>query len=255
MPDWPQELQDLQLLGLTQQSQEIRLRSQMEIGPAKVRRRHTGVLDRYRIPVVLSGGQRDLLEEFYRVDLLGGSLPFIWSDPVTDAPTTFYFDEPPSETMEKGGPPGGRTWSGYLALRTAPGGGVEPTAPKKLLVRISSISTISADLTVYSRLGVSVASVSAIAASMDVQRRLVTSMVTTSSITAETLSDATRKTIVAAMASISTIQASMNVRRRLSASVATQSTIEADLTEVGAQLNQLGYGSNVVGYGSNTVGY
>ena len=121
MADWPPELPDLQLLGLTEERQDGRLRSQMDTGQPKVRRRFTAVVRRFQIPTLLTGEQKIVFDDFYATILLEGSLPFTWEDPVTDAVRNFQFIEPPTFRLDLGNPnPDRRLWSTTLALELLP---------------------------------------------------------------------------------------------------------------------------------------
>ena len=120
MADWPPGLPDLQLLGLTGERQEARVRTQMDTGRPKTRRRFTAAIIRYQIPVIFDGTEKQLFDDFYVTELLEGSLPFIWEDPVTDAAVSLQFVEPPTFRLEKGGTPSARIWTGLLSLELLP---------------------------------------------------------------------------------------------------------------------------------------
>jgi hypothetical protein len=120
MVDWPTTLPDLQLLGLTEQRQEARLRSQMDAGPPKMRRRFTAAVVQYQIPVIFTGAQKQTFDAFYKTTLLEGSLPFVWDDPVTDAAVSFTFREAPTFRLDLGGLPNNRIWTATLALERLP---------------------------------------------------------------------------------------------------------------------------------------
>ena len=93
------------------------MRSPMDAGAPKVRRRFTTAGARYEIPVLLTGEEKQVLEDFYDVDLHGGELPFTWEDPTSDTSVSFSFGEPPRLEMSNSGLPDERLWEGNLALR------------------------------------------------------------------------------------------------------------------------------------------
>lgn len=93
MPDWPVTLPDIMLIGMTDQRQGGKIRSNVDVGPAIVRRRYTAAVRNVDIPITLSNDERVIFDDFYINDLEEGALSFLWRDPVTDATTSFRFRE------------------------------------------------------------------------------------------------------------------------------------------------------------------
>lgn len=100
---WPVTLPD-QLLqrGYSQSCKNVVLKSSMEIGPAKYRRRSTAGVQPVSGNLVIDKDQLADLREFYDDTLLGGSLRFSWKDPVSLAACEFRFTESPSWTINSG---------------------------------------------------------------------------------------------------------------------------------------------------------
>ena len=120
MPAWPASLPQKQFLGMTEQRGDARLRTEMDAGPAKMRRRFTNTVRDFTTPILLSGTQRQTLDTFYIDTLKKGVLAFDWEDPVTDAIVSFRFVEPPRFTPTAGGPVSDRLWEGMMMLEITP---------------------------------------------------------------------------------------------------------------------------------------
>jgi hypothetical protein len=104
---WPITLQQLlneSGFGITRG--ETVLRSDMDSGPAKTRRRFTKSVDSYTASIWVDETQYLTFENFYDTTLNGGTLPFTFPHPITQVPTDFRFKSPP-----KYSPVGGGTWS------------------------------------------------------------------------------------------------------------------------------------------------
>jgi hypothetical protein len=103
VPSWPATLpQDLFQDGYSEALPNNLLRSPMDVGPAKVRRRMTSATK------LLQGMQRmtpaELAEfiAFYEGSLLSGVLRFAWKRPLGGAAVEMRFTEPPSWTAISG---------------------------------------------------------------------------------------------------------------------------------------------------------
>jgi hypothetical protein len=68
--------------------------TQMDAGPAKIRRRFTTNTTRYQLSVAMDQTQLATFETFYYTTLQGGSLSFDWVEPVTRVAQTFRFRKP-----------------------------------------------------------------------------------------------------------------------------------------------------------------
>lgn len=117
MPEiWPPTLPDYLLKdGYSEMPPEVTLRTRMETGPAKVRRRATNAVRPIRGTVRLSAAQKALLDAFYVDTLVGGSLAFDWVHPVTRGAASFRFVTRPTFT-----PAAGTNWNAALDLEILP---------------------------------------------------------------------------------------------------------------------------------------
>lgn len=97
MNTWPVSLQQ----KLDSESFELKygstvIRSDMDVGPDKVRSRYTDAVDTYTCSILLDFDEQDTLRTFYKTTLNNGALPFEFNDPFTGVAATFRFIEPPS---------------------------------------------------------------------------------------------------------------------------------------------------------------
>ena len=114
---WPASLpQEPLVAGFTEQAPNTRIRSQMEAGPAKVRRRFTAGTRNFDCHLYLSADQVEALDAFYVSTLAGGALSFGWKHPRTQAAVTYRFVEPPSYKPVKRG----SAWQASLKLEVLP---------------------------------------------------------------------------------------------------------------------------------------
>jgi hypothetical protein len=104
MQTWPSQLQQLlneANFGIS--IGETVLRSDMDIGPAKVRRRVTKSIDSFTASINLNVAQYTIFINFFNTTLAGGSLPFTFKHPITGVNETFRFKSPPSISSIGGG--------------------------------------------------------------------------------------------------------------------------------------------------------
>lgn len=100
VPVWPETLPDEALIeGYSRAFPNKLLRSSMETGPAKVRRRVTSGVAPLKGAIYMSRAQLTTFTTFYETTLAGGSLRFSWTDPVTNTSVEIRFAEPPSWTL------------------------------------------------------------------------------------------------------------------------------------------------------------
>lgn len=82
MPTWPPTLPAAPLAeGFRETMPALTVRTEMEAGPAKVRRRTTAGVGRISIAYLLSAAQVATLESFVKHDLAGGALAFNFTHP------------------------------------------------------------------------------------------------------------------------------------------------------------------------------
>jgi|APTNR8051073442_1049403.scaffolds.fasta_scaffold03577_7 hypothetical protein len=117
MTTWPAELPPRPLVdGFAETPAELAVRSPMEVGPAKVRRRATAGVTKLECRFRLTPTQRASLLAFWQTTLKGGVLRFDWTHPVTDAPISCRIIAPPAFTPIAGGV----AWQAALSLEVLP---------------------------------------------------------------------------------------------------------------------------------------
>lgn len=102
--------------GFSEQAPNTIIRSQMEAGPAKLRRRFTAGTRNFDCHLYLSADQVEALDAFYVSTLAGGALSFDWKHPRTQAAVTYRFVEPPSYKPVKRG----SAWQASMKLEVLP---------------------------------------------------------------------------------------------------------------------------------------
>ena len=94
---WPGSLPQTALLnGYSESAPNTSIRSNMDVGPDKIRQRFTAGIRNFNINVSLSISQVETLDIFYVTTLTGGSLPFTWVHPRTGVGVTYRFIQPPT---------------------------------------------------------------------------------------------------------------------------------------------------------------
>jgi hypothetical protein len=74
------------------------IRTQMDAGPAKIRKRSDANTDRFKGRIVLTSTQTEDMDTFYKTVLGNGSLSFEWLHQRTESTGTFRFIKAPSYT-------------------------------------------------------------------------------------------------------------------------------------------------------------
>jgi len=116
MPLWPTGLpQAPSKDGLSEQAPNTVIRTPMEAGPTKVRRRFTAGIRPFTMTFLLTKAQVELLDGFYWTTLVGGSLTFDWVHPRTGLSATFAFVEPPVYTAR-----GPDAWDAVVKVEIRP---------------------------------------------------------------------------------------------------------------------------------------
>lgn len=94
MADWPSTLPQQAYTdeGPTAQGQSNVIRTPMNTGPAKIRRRFTAIAEDVTLQLEISEAELAVLEDFIK-NILGETLPFNWKNPYKDAPAVFRFKE------------------------------------------------------------------------------------------------------------------------------------------------------------------
>lgn len=96
MAVWPPSLpQSPEGTGYHEQPPYHLIDTPVEVGPAKRRPRYTAGIRSFAVSLVLTAAEVAVLETFYRDTVLGGTDPFDWVHPRTQAPATLRFTEEP----------------------------------------------------------------------------------------------------------------------------------------------------------------
>lgn len=90
-PNWPVTLPQAVLMGFDEDIDLYVVRSKMDTGPDKVRRRATKIRRQWPVKLILTCAQVDTLDNFLLTSCEGGVLPFDWKNPRTGASTELRF--------------------------------------------------------------------------------------------------------------------------------------------------------------------
>jgi len=91
------------------------IRSEVDVGPAKVRQRYTAEIKRYAVPLILTTAQVATLETFFTSTIGYGTEAFDWIDQRTKATVSLLMVNRPSYREIGGG-----TWRTVLELELRP---------------------------------------------------------------------------------------------------------------------------------------
>lgn len=115
MAVWPVDLPDYVLRdGYQEEKMEGSIRTSMDQGPAKVRKRFTAIVQNINATIFLTEAQTEILDDFYENELGFGSLSFDWVHPRTQASVTFRFVKAPAYL------PDGAAWRASMQLEILP---------------------------------------------------------------------------------------------------------------------------------------
>lgn len=99
MASWPITLPPITTPdGYSETTPDVLLRTNMDAGPAKVRRRFTAGVRPITISHVLTAAEVDILDTFVVTTIEGGALTFTMDDPRTQVTKTFRLIEQPTYT-------------------------------------------------------------------------------------------------------------------------------------------------------------
>ena len=97
MASWPSTLYGTVLKsGYNETVPENIIRTEMDVGPAKIRRRGTAAVRPFTFNLFLSPTQLSALDTFYVTTLKSGSLSFTFKSPRTQVEGDYQFVAPPS---------------------------------------------------------------------------------------------------------------------------------------------------------------
>jgi len=100
MPEWPATLPQ-EPPGETETAPDLAVRTEMDAGPPKMRRRFTAGVRRFSREMILTAAQVEILDAFY-LDTLKSTLSFDWTHPRAGANVTYRFTGPPAYTTYEG---------------------------------------------------------------------------------------------------------------------------------------------------------
>ena len=115
MATWPATLPDVPDSGYSEKPPNTLIRTNMDAGPAKVRRRHTAGVRQFTMNMLLDKTQVADLDIFYVTTTNGGADQFTWENPRTEAVANFRFVSEPVYTHESG-----LYWNAQLTLEQLP---------------------------------------------------------------------------------------------------------------------------------------
>jgi len=98
---WPATLPSKVLrAGFKETFPDTSIRTTMDAGPAKVRRRFVAQASQYSVSLFLTNAQVDYLRTFYVTTTESGTLPFNMSNPRTEITESFRFKTAPVITAD-----------------------------------------------------------------------------------------------------------------------------------------------------------
>lgn len=120
MPTWPSTLPQLPLSDSYSESPQSQvLRSSMDAGPPKTRRRFTAATRAIPMSFTLTNAQVEIFETWFDADIQGGSLPFDMIQPRTGIAVTMLISgEPPYQLTPIG--TGSEYWRLSMQLEVQP---------------------------------------------------------------------------------------------------------------------------------------
>lgn len=102
MPAWPISLPAPALSSLQESPPDNSIRSSMDKGPAKVRRRSTANIRPLAFSLILTPAQTETLDDFYVDDCFSGAVAFDYTHPRTGVGCEARFVEPPKYNEREG---------------------------------------------------------------------------------------------------------------------------------------------------------
>lgn len=100
MAAWPASLPQTPLLqGFSEGMPDTTLRTQMDAGPGKTRKRFSAGIKLFQFELILTADQAATFDTFFRTDTADGALPFDWKNPRTDVAVSFRMVTPPPPAL------------------------------------------------------------------------------------------------------------------------------------------------------------
>lgn len=92
---WPSTLPDC-AESWEEQDVPVTVRTSMDVGPPKVRRRYTRTMRNVRVGFTMTHEQANAMRDYFELDLQGGTIDHQFVHPFRDELQTFRFVEPPT---------------------------------------------------------------------------------------------------------------------------------------------------------------
>lgn len=103
IPTWPETLPQALLMDSYEESApDVLIKSNVETGPAKVRRRVTAAIRPIKGHQIMNDEQLGIFKVFFNSTLYGGAMRFTWTDPTGDDPVEMRFVDAPSWASQDG---------------------------------------------------------------------------------------------------------------------------------------------------------
>jgi len=97
LQQWPASItEDVQINGFSQKARENTIRSSVEAGVDKIRRRYTTPIVEIKFNRWFTFEQYETIENFYNITTAGGVFPFTFPDPATNEVYVYRFLTSPS---------------------------------------------------------------------------------------------------------------------------------------------------------------
>lgn len=118
---WPNDLPQKQFLDIKDKRQKGTIRTEMDTGPKKVRKRFSAAVRRVSVKMILDGDQKNSFDDFFIDTLDEGAKKFDWEDPSDDTTVEMRFISYPGFKQKKGAKNiSDRVWEGTLKLEILP---------------------------------------------------------------------------------------------------------------------------------------
>lgn len=99
---WPSSLPLPDVPGYQEIMPNAVIRTAMDVGPEKVRRRTTAAVRRFRLSYSMTNAEVETLNTFYNTTIEGGVLTFTMDNPRTGVTKTYRIQSPPEVTTITG---------------------------------------------------------------------------------------------------------------------------------------------------------
>ena len=104
MTSWSTSLPQIpKVEGYSETLGNVVVRTQMDAGPAKVRRRFTAGVETFKCSMILLASQATTFDAFFNTTIQGGALSFDWNHPRTQSTGVFRIVGQPTLTAVDGG--------------------------------------------------------------------------------------------------------------------------------------------------------